>query len=123
MSANSASSTAHARWDRLHADYERDRIQYDLWLQDFDNILQAYRMPIVDLGCGSGSDAKYLIERGKTVIACDYSARAIESIRKNFPEVQDALCFDMSEGQTERIGRNRQLWVAMARPHPLGGCV
>jgi len=98
MPIHGGSSTAHSRWDRLHAAYERDQISYDLWLQDFDSVLQSCRTPIVDLGCGSGSDTKYLIERGKAVIACDYSARASENIRKNFPEVHDALCFDMTGG-------------------------
>lgn len=54
--------------------------------------------PIIDLGCGSGNDTKYLIEKGKNVIPCDYSEKAIENIRKNFPEIEKTEYFDMTKG-------------------------
>lgn len=91
-------AAARNRWDTLHTSYSRNTVQYDLWLQEFEDVIRACSTPIVDLGCGSGSDTKYLLERGKRVIACDYSHRAIENIQKNFPEVSAALCFDMTEG-------------------------
>lgn len=85
-------------WDALHTSYERERIIYDDWLQLFDRAIEHCQTPIIDLGCGSGNDTKYLIERGKKVIPCDYSTQAIENIQKNFPEVERAKCFDMREG-------------------------
>ena len=89
---------AKAHWDAKHACYVRSEIQYDDWLRQFDEVIQRCTTPIIDLGCGSGNDTKYLIERGKQVVACDYSENAIKNIRKNFPEVTDAKCFDMTEG-------------------------
>ena len=56
------------------------------------------KTPIIDLGCGSGNDTLYLIERGKKVIPCDYSKNAIENIKNNFPEIERAECFDMTKG-------------------------
>ena len=85
-------------WDTLHTSYERERIIYDDWLELFDRAIEQCKTPIIDLGCGSGNDTKYLIERGKKVIPCDYSTQAIENIKKNFPEVERTECFDMRTG-------------------------
>lgn len=85
-------------WDTLHTSYEREKIIYDDWLELFDRAIEQCKTPIIDLGCGSGNDTKYLIERGKKVIPCDYSTQAIENIKKNFPEVERTECFDMRNG-------------------------
>lgn len=90
-------------WDTLHTSYERERIIYDDWLELFDRAIEQCKTPIIDLGCGSGNDTKYLIERGKKVIPCDYSTQAIENIKKNFPEVERTECFDMRNGLPLKI--------------------
>ncbi|MCR5213827.1 MAG: class I SAM-dependent methyltransferase [Eubacterium sp.] len=84
-------------WNDIHKSYERDQIVYDDWLVKFDNIIMACKKPILDLGCGSGNDTKYLIDKGKAVISCDRSLNAIQNIIKNFPEVVDTKVFDMAE--------------------------
>lgn len=85
-------------WNKVHSTYERKDIIYDEWFDLFLTDIEACDMPIVDLGCGSGNDSKYLIEHGKKVVACDYSENAVENIRKNFPELIDVKCFDMTKG-------------------------
>ncbi len=90
-------SVAKDYWDDMHESYTREEIQYDDWLRQFESTIQNCRTPIIDLGCGSGNDTKYLLSRGKAVIVCDFSLKAIENIRKNFPEVLGAECFDMTE--------------------------
>ena len=40
----------------------------------------------------------YLLNKGKKVISCDQSENAIKNIKKNFPEVFDAKCFNMLDG-------------------------
>ena len=90
--------TARDYWDAQHSHYKRDEIRCDDWLNRFDDIIDSCKAPIIDLGCGSGNDTKYLIEWGKQVIACDYSENAMENIRKNFPELLEAKCFDMTKG-------------------------
>ena len=90
--------TAKSHWDAMHTHYTRNEIQYDSWLTAFPHIIDGCTAPIIDLGCGSGNDTKYLIERGKRVIPCDYAPNAIANIRRNFPELTDAKCFDMTEG-------------------------
>ena len=44
------------------------------------------------------NDTLYLISKGKQVIACDQSETAIENIKRNFPEVKEAICFNMLDG-------------------------
>ena len=85
-------------WDNVHKDYDRATIKVDDWLGKFDDIIMGTQKPILDLGCGGGNDTLYLISKGKQVISCDQSPSAINNIRKNFPEVYDAKCFNMLDG-------------------------
>lgn len=85
-------------WSQWYEKNTRDSIIYDDWLDDFYEYIKACETPIIDLGCGSGNDTKWLIEKGKKVIACDYSDKAIEKIKINFPEIARVECFDMKNG-------------------------
>lgn len=85
-------------WDGIHAYKERSDIKTDDWLYRFDDIITACNSPVLDLGCGGGNDTLYLIERGKKVISCDQSPKAIQGIIKNFPDVYDVRCFNMLDG-------------------------
>ena len=85
-------------WDNVHKDYDRATIKVDDWLEKFDDIIMGTQKPILDLGCGGGNDTLYLISKRKQVISCDQSPSAINNIRKNFPEVYDAKCFNMLDG-------------------------
>jgi len=91
-------NSARDYWNNIYACCERERITYDDWLSNFEDTVRNCDTVIVDLGCGSGNDTKYLVERGKKVIACDYSLQAVQNISKNFPEAVGAECFDMTEG-------------------------
>ncbi len=82
-------------WNNIHKEYKRDDIAVDNWLWVFDKIIDDSNGPAIDLGCGSGNDTLYLLNKGKKVIPCDGSMNAILNIRKNFPEVLDSICFDM----------------------------
>lgn len=82
-------------WNNLHKEYKRDEIVVDNWLWVFDKIIDDSNKPAIDLGCGSGNDTLYLLNKGKKVIPCDGSMNAILNIKKNFPEVLDSVCFDM----------------------------
>lgn len=75
-----------------------NEIKYDDWLERFQNEVNNCKTPIIDLGCGIGNDTKYLIEKGKEVIPCDFSPIAIQNINKNFPEIKRTEVFDMTEG-------------------------
>lgn len=87
-------------WNNIHANYDRNNIKVDDWLDRFDSIITNCKTPVLDLGCGSGNDTLYFIEKGKKVIACDQSMNAIKNIQKNFPGVLEARCFNMLDGFT-----------------------
>ena len=97
-SQTDAIKKANERWNIEYKDFERSKIKYEDWLELFQRVIENCLTPIIDLGCGKGKDTLYLIERGKTVIPCDYSISAIQAIQKNFPEVERAECFDMTRG-------------------------
>ena len=82
-------------WEQKHKNYSRETIKTDDWLGHYDAIIKKASTPIVDLGCGSGNDTLYLMEKGKQVIACDQSTNALSNIRKNFPDIYDTKQFSM----------------------------
>lgn len=85
-------------WNKVHTSYKRAEIKTDNWLEDFSRIISSCSTPIIDLGCGSGNDTLYLIQKGKKVISCDQSPNAISNIKSNFSEVYDTRCFNMLDG-------------------------
>ena len=85
-------------WNKVHNSYKRAEIKTDNWLEDFSRIISSCSTPIIDLGCGSGNDTLYLIQKEKKVISCDQSPNAISNIKSNFPEVYDTRCFNMLDG-------------------------
>ena len=54
---------ANERWNKVHSHYDRSQIKYDDWLELFERAIENCPTPIIDLGCGSGNDTLYLIER------------------------------------------------------------
>ena len=77
---------ANERWDKVHSHYDRSQIKYDDWLDVFERAIKNCETPIIDLGCGSGNDTLYLIERGKKVIPCDYSKNEYIIFKRIFPK-------------------------------------
>ena len=87
-------------WNNFYSNtnFTRDNIVYDNWLYSYRDVVDNAGKPIIDLGCGSGNNVKYLMEKNMKVVACDSSIAAIELIKKNFPNIYDTECFDMVEG-------------------------
>ena len=85
-------------WNNIHANYDRDTIKVDNWLDVFSDIIDNCNSPVLDLGCGSGNNSLYLINKGKKVYAADQSENAIMNIKKNFPEVVEAKVLNMLDG-------------------------
>ena len=99
MTFEEGRNIAKKMWDELPSTkLDRDKITYDNWLDVFLDEINKCKTPVIDLGCGSGNDTLYLIEKGKEVIPCDFSQNTINNIIKNFPEVNEAKCFDMVNG-------------------------
>ena len=72
-------------WDNWSK--KRSNVQvYDLWLDEYSNILENNKdNEILDLGCGTGADTLYLVERGYKVLSCDFSKEALKSVKDNIP--------------------------------------
>lgn len=86
------------RYEEKYKHFDEKRATYDGWLDDFDREIEQCTTPIIDLGCGNGNNSRYLAQKGKTVIACDYIQEALNLIKENMPEVASTLCFDMRDG-------------------------
>lgn len=86
------------QWNEVFAGLELRKPQTDLWLEKFETGLEsAQEGPIIDLGCGNGSDFLFLTERGYRVIACDFSSEALANIRRHMPGAETKQ-FDMTGG-------------------------
>ena len=83
-------------WNKQYEEF--GAVKTDRWLLKFEGLIAGCQGPIIDLGCGSGNNVVTLLKWDKTVIPCDYSDVAIKNIRNNFPQIEEAFCFDMTEG-------------------------
>jgi len=84
-------------WNNIYESKKEKKPIYDLWLDKYKYILdKSKEKSIIDLGCGSGVDSLYLMERGYKVIACDYSEEASSIVNKDLPIVE-AMKIDISK--------------------------
>lgn len=63
-------------------------IEQDLWLERWLAQLRtaASRKPVLELGCDTGQDTRWLAGHGLSVVATDISAEALASARRSTPE-------------------------------------
>ncbi|NLV90240.1 MAG: class I SAM-dependent methyltransferase [Tenericutes bacterium] len=83
-------------WDKIHKQYFTGTIKTDDWLNKYDDIINSSNEEVIDLGCGTGNNSLYLLERGKHVIACDYSDEAMRIVKEHLPTIKTKQ-FDMTE--------------------------
>lgn len=85
-------------WNNEFSKSTSIKLKYDLWLDKYADILnQSKETPIIDLGCGLGSDSLYLAERGYKVISCDISDVALEKVKANIA-VYQTVAINMLQG-------------------------
>ena len=73
-------------WNRIYSRIVGMGAGEDAWLERWRNVLDTSRgFPALDLGCGDGHDARFLTERGLSVIAADFSEKALEITRRTAP--------------------------------------
>lgn len=91
---------SHDYWEEIyqHSGNTMESVKTDDWLDLFAEVIAQAKEPVLDLGCGGGNNTKYLLGKGKQVIACDQSEKAIEDIQNNFPQITEAKCFNMLDG-------------------------
>lgn len=78
-------------WNNTHKKYNQGKPIYDHWLDKYRKLFTNIKTPILDLGSGTGNDTLYLSEKGYSVIACDFSNEALESVKKYIPAAQTKL--------------------------------
>ncbi len=70
-------------WNDLHKNFINNCLKYDDWLEEYKDIINNIDTDIIDLGCGvTGNNTLYLLERGKSVISCDFAIEALNVISK-----------------------------------------
>ncbi|MDA3885232.1 MAG: methyltransferase domain-containing protein [Candidatus Delongbacteria bacterium] len=85
-------------WDNLFSKLGLKEPSHDGWLIKHNEILQlSENTPIVDLGCGSGHNSKFLKENGYDVISCDFSSKALNRLQTFVPDCKP-FKFNMLDG-------------------------
>ena len=74
-------------YDKIAEDWHKDHTQDSWWVEETDAFLA--RLPeagsVLDVGCGSGVKAKYMMERGFKVVGIDISEGLLAIARREFP--------------------------------------
>lgn len=74
-------------WDKVHSTTTIPKdTSYCDWLKPYDGIIERSDDYIIDLGCGTENKIKYLLEKGKKVLASDYSETALKIAEDQFKE-------------------------------------
>ena len=71
---------------------------------------------ILEIGCGEGRDAAYLLQNSYPVLATDVSTEAVKYCRKQFPEYADS--FQVLDCLTERLSEH----MILSMPSPFFTC-
>lgn len=75
------------RWGEILRRFEEG--PEDRWLERWQTVLETSReIPILELGCGGGQDARFLTGLGFSVIATDLSEEALELTRRRAPDAR-----------------------------------
>lgn len=84
-------------WEDNYQNFNNFDTKYGNWLTDFSEIIEKCQTPIIDLGCGHGNTAYYLVNKNKKVVACDYSKNSILNTIHDVKNIYDTKCFNMLE--------------------------
>ncbi len=82
-------------WDKSHLQFFDGKVKYDNWLGNYLTIILNSKKKVMDLGCGTGNNSLYLLEKGKNVIACDFSSEALKIVEEKLKKVK-TVNFDIN---------------------------
>ncbi|OPH61317.1 hypothetical protein BC351_15385 [Paenibacillus ferrarius] len=79
-------------WNEQFSKFKEKGIQYselDSWLKSYHPIIEDRGFKkVLEIGCGSGNDTRFLVGSGFNVTATDFSEVALSIIETNIPSVQ-----------------------------------
>jgi SAM-dependent methyltransferase len=80
-----------AFWNDVFEDVRREGSLYDAnthWLVPYVPMMRGQNVTrVLEIGCGSGSDTKVLVNEGFDVTATDFSTSALQLVREQLPDV------------------------------------
>ena len=85
-------------YNKIAGDWEREHKQ-DAWWQEGVNKWVSFLNHgdrVLDIGCGSGTKALYLIQKGLRVVGVDFSEKMIELAKKKVPD-GEFLALDLKD--------------------------
>ncbi len=69
-------------WDDIYQDFENIELKEAHWIDQYSEILsESTRKPIIDLGCGLGSESIHMLNGGYSVISCDFSKIILDKLK------------------------------------------
>ncbi len=71
-------------YNRIAEDWHKDHTKDSWWTEATDTFISLLKpgSPVLDVGCGSGVKAKYLIEHGLNVVGIDLSEKMIDIAKR-----------------------------------------
>ncbi|MDO8590163.1 MAG: class I SAM-dependent methyltransferase [bacterium] len=75
-------------YNRIAEDWHQDHKPDDWWVEGTDKFISLLNPgdSVLDVGCGSGIESKYLIQKGFDVTGIDFSEKMIEIAKREVPE-------------------------------------
>ena len=85
-------------WDEAYSRLDNIEFREVEWLEQYNSIFsESTSKPILDIGCGTGSDSIHLLNKGYTVISCDFSKTVLEKLVNHDSRVNTKR-FDIEKG-------------------------
>ena len=103
-------------WDNRYSHSNKVSPNYDYWLEPWNSLFVAGTV-VLDLGCGPGHDTKYLLSKGCTVVASDFSKTALSSVNQSIKQA-NFVQVDFRQG-LPFTGKQFQVIVASLSLHYL----
>ena len=89
-------------YNKIAENWHKDHAGDNWWVKGTDEFISFFKKGdlILDVGCGAGTKAKYLIEKGLKVVGIDFSVKMVELSKKEVPEAE---FFTLDLSQTDKL--------------------